>query len=145
VTVLGAVPWMVARLHPEHLVPQSVLLSVVRAWGVPIIGTHTGFLRPRPVLMAVLLLAWARDLESATFDKQRAWEAAKGTALVLGYWLLWLAKSGKLSSAQIVRPQSRALSHNGAERWRITCVETTSRTAAPTAALKARLSLVFRR
>jgi hypothetical protein len=52
------------------------------------------------VVMAVLLLAWARDPASATFDKQRAWEAAKGTALVLGCWLLWLAKSGKLSSGQ---------------------------------------------
>jgi hypothetical protein len=46
--------------------------------------------------MVILLLAWARDPASATFNRQRALEAAKGTAVVLGLWLFWLVKTGKL-------------------------------------------------
>jgi ABC-type sugar transport system permease subunit len=97
VTVLGAIPWMVLGYILNILVPTIGLVVCCESLGRSYYWYAYWLpLAVSAVVMAVLLLAWARDPASATFDKQRAREAAKGTTVILGCWLLWLAKSGKL-------------------------------------------------
>ena len=97
VTVLGAIPWVVLGYILNVLVPVIGLVVCCEKLG----GSYYWYaywipLSLSAVVMVVLLLAWARDPASATFNRQRAREAAKGTAVVLAFWLLWLVKTGRL-------------------------------------------------
>jgi hypothetical protein len=97
VTVLGAIPWVVLGFILNVLVPLIALTICCESLG----GSYYWFAYWLPlfvsaVVMVILVLAWARDPASATFDKQRAREVIKGTLVVLACWVLWLFRSGRL-------------------------------------------------
>jgi hypothetical protein len=95
--VLGAIPWIVLGYVLNVLVPIAGLIVCCESLG----PTYYQFAYWLPmavsgVVVAVVLLAWAKDAASTRSPRDRWKEAAKAAAVVVGLCLYVWARSLRL-------------------------------------------------